>query len=594
MQDHGKGLQPVAFESQKLRAAELNYAVHEKEALAVVHALQTWRCYVLGKEITVKTDHESLKYLQTQPQLSRRQGRWMELLQNFSPGLKLEYSPGKTNPADAFSRRPDLMAITEATWSEELQQMFTRAYAEDPRFADGRRNPQWVLAGNLWYTRSGPEGRLCVPNNPELQHKLLKETHDSPLGGHFGGARTIARLNQNFHWPGLKNLVRRYVRTCEECAMNKPTNTKSSGLMQPLPIPNKPWEVVSMDFIVGLPMTRQGYDAIFVVVDTLTKMAHFIPTKTKATAKTTADLFFQTVVRMHGLPSKIISDRDSKFISHFWRDLFGLCGTELAMSSAYHPQTDGQTERMNRTLVESLRSYIQGKEATWDNHLVAVEIAYNSSVQESTKKTPFSLNYGYEPTFPLTMAGNHLPTPAAQNYLDKQRKAIISAKQHIEGKKKKQKQAADHRRRHNTFNVGDLVRLNTENIRFANSIPRKFIPRFTRPFRITRKISDVTYALDLPENWQIHNVFHISLLRKFEDPDTVFPNRRRRYPDPEIVDDYPEYEIEKILRHTTRRNRHHYLIRWKGYGPEEDSWVHEKDMHARDLLRRYWRTQSRA
>jgi hypothetical protein len=143
--------------------------------------------------------------------------------------------------------------------------------------------------------------------------------------------------------------------------MHKPQNTKTAGLMHPLPIPDKPWEVIAMEFIVGLPTTAREYDAIFVVIDLLTKMAYFIPTKSTATAKDTADKFFEVIARMHGLPSEIVSDRDSKFISHFWKDLFQLCGTELAFSSAYHPQTDGQTERMNRTLVESLRSYIQGK-----------------------------------------------------------------------------------------------------------------------------------------------------------------------------------------------------------------------------------------
>jgi hypothetical protein len=159
--------------------------------------------------------------------------------------------------------------------------------------------------------------------------------------------------------------------------MHKPQNTRTAGLMHPLPIPDKPWEVIAMDFIVGLPATRRGYGAIFVVIDLLTKMAHFIPTKSTATAKDTADKFFKVIVRMHGLPSKIISD--SKFISHFWKDLFQLCGTELAFSSAYHPQTDGQTERMKRLLVESLRSYIQGKEDAWDENLIQVELAYNSS-----------------------------------------------------------------------------------------------------------------------------------------------------------------------------------------------------------------------
>ena len=395
LQDHGKGLQPIAYESRKLQPAELNYPVYEKETLAVIHALKIWRCYVQGKEVKILTDHESIKYLQTQKQLSRRQARWMEFLQTFSPGLTIEYRSGKTNVADALSRISNCTIGTISTLEDDqtFRQRLSQAYAADSFFSNVT-DSTLSFENDRWYVNKDGRKLLYVPNDPDVKHLILRECHDHPLGAHFGIRKTIATVQQHFYWPGLTTTIREYVNSCGKCSTNKPTTQRPQGLLQTLPIPTTPWEVISMDFMVALPTTSEGWDAMFVVVDTLTKMAHFIPTKTTPTAKDTAHLFFDHIFRYHGLPKKIISVRDSKFLSHFWKSLFQACGTELAMSTAYHPQTDGQTECMNRMLEEALRSYINPDQTDWNKHLTAIEVAYNSSHQESTQKTPFELNDG--------------------------------------------------------------------------------------------------------------------------------------------------------------------------------------------------------
>ena len=190
---------------------------------------------------------------------------------------------------------------------------------------------------------------------------------------------------------GMDRLIRSYVRTCDKCQRSKPTLQKPSGLLQPFPNPSEPWERVSLDFITKLPTTMRGHDSILVVVDMLSKMAHFIPMRETCTAEQVAELFVDHVVRHHGLPKTLVSDRDTRFTGKFWQALFGMCGTRLNLSTAFHPQTDGQTERMNRTLEESLRSYVLPHHRDWDQHLIPIEMAYNDSVHSSTRETPLSV-----------------------------------------------------------------------------------------------------------------------------------------------------------------------------------------------------------
>ena len=299
LQEGNNGLQPVAYESRKMTPAEKNYPVHEQELLAIVHALKTWRCYLEGAKFKVNTDHQSLRYLFTQPNLSGRQARWMEFLQQYD--FDIAYKKGEDNQADGLSRRPDHINHIIAMRSEALQvdedllKTIKEGYTNDDMF----RNPATLRAfeqrGELWYFKEDNEAkRIVVPNDATLRARLIKEHHAPAYEGHFSVEKTMERLQRTFWWSAMKKSVTAYIRGCEECCTSKPTTQLPQGLLQPLPIPDEPWESVSMDLVTDLPTSASGNDTIVVFVDRLTKMVHFAPTTKTVTAPLLARIFVDT------------------------------------------------------------------------------------------------------------------------------------------------------------------------------------------------------------------------------------------------------------------------------------------------------------
>ena len=218
-----------------------------------------------------------------------------------------------------------------------------------------------------------------VPNQKELKNSVIYEFHDIPKAGHVGVDKTSAAIIRHFWWPGFRNDIREYIRACQSCQRNKASNQKPAGLLQPLPVPEHKWTDISMDFITQLPRTQSGYDAIYVVVDRCTKMCHFIPTRTTIDAEGTAQLFLDNIFRLHGLPDSIVSDRDPRFTGHFMTALCQKMGIHQKLSTAFHPQTDGQTEKMNRTLEEMLRHFVGPDQDDWEKYLSQCEFAVNNS-----------------------------------------------------------------------------------------------------------------------------------------------------------------------------------------------------------------------
>ena len=567
MQDHGAGLQPVAYESRKLTPAEQNYPIHEIELLAVINALKVWRCYLEGGEFITNTDHQSLKYLMTQPNLSRRQARWVEFLQTYDTTIR--YVEGKSNPADALSRRPDMqlnaVAVVQSV-SDFLKRVRT-GYARDPAFRDDAFVKQFVDVNGLFYHQS----RLVIPAYSTLRQELLQEHHDRLLSGHLGVDKTLARLHRFFYWPAMHESVKAYVRSCPSCQRNKPLLARPAGLLQPLPVPSHPWESVSMDFIVDLPKTAQGFDAIFTVVDRFSKLTHFIPMVTDATAEDVASLFIQEVYKHHGLPSSIVSDRDPKFTSKFWGAVMAHLQTSLKMSTAYHPQSDGQSERANRTIEEMLRHFVHPMHDDWDTYLPVLEFAYNSSVNPSTKHTPFFLCTGREPRTPASWLLQSPASPEATDFLGALHAAQAAARAALELAQQRQKLAADRTRRHITYAVGAKVLLSTKDLAMAGF--DKFKGRYVGPFKVVKVVSPVAYKLQLPASMRVHPVFHVSKLRPFLEQ-SAFKHARVDKPPPLFSDSTGVFhDVEAIVDHKVANGVTLYRARWVGWDPLDDTWV---------------------
>lgn len=602
-QDLGHGDQPIAFMSKKMLPAERNYPVHEQELLAIILSLKEWRHYLQGSPFTIRvlTDHHSLQCLQTQPNLSGRQARWMMLMAEFT--FKIEYQEGKKNiVADALSRRPDhrdgslsipsdssstlnalwSTAVTSATSLSDLKS----SYATDPLcqsiLSDPSKSSYKLVNGFIRDTK----GRLLIPSTAvAFKTLVLHECHDAPTGGHFGTAKTIDHICRQFVWPNMYDEIKQYVKTCLACQSNKPSSQLPIGLLQPLAIPPHPWHTVSMDLITQLPRTDTGYDAIYVVVCKLTKYVYYIPCLTADSAVDLADRFFKQVVRHRGVPKVIISDRDTRFTSIFWRSLWNLLGTQLSMSTAFHPQTDGQTERANRTLEEGLRAYINYHQRDWDKHLIPLEIAFNSRKHASTGFTPYYLNCGQEIQLPLdhavqTAIGSSVNQTATDRLKDLTRD-IEQAKINIKQAQEKQAKYADQHRRTVDFKVGDQVLLSTENLKLAiDGQTPKLMSKYIGPFPIIRMAGPLACELALPSSMRIHPVFHVNLLKPYHDGASQFPFRPiPDRPPPDILPDGEEaWEVERILNKRERkigRNgsvRLEYLVKWKGYADHDNTW----------------------
>jgi hypothetical protein len=243
--------------------------------------------------------------------------------------------------------------------------------------------------GLLWFNH-----RIVVPKNHQLRIQILDEAHLSKFSIHPGSTKMYQDLRRNFWWTRMKREIAKYVSECDTCQRVKASHLKVSGTLQPLPIPSLKWEDISMDFIVGLPNTSQEHDSIWVRIDRLTKIAYFLPVHTNHTAKKYAKIYLDQIIRLHGVPKTIISDRGAQFIARFWEQLQSSLGTKLIRSSAYHPQTDGQTERVNQILKDMLQACIIQYGMNWDKYLALAEFSYNVSYQSSLQMAPFEALYG--------------------------------------------------------------------------------------------------------------------------------------------------------------------------------------------------------
>ena len=365
----------VSYASRQLKPHEQNYPTLDLELAAVVFALKIWRHYLYGEKCRIYTDHKSLKYLLTQKELNLRQRRWLELFKDYD--CIIDYYPGKANiVADALSRKTMVaMSLQYSDWrlgddgamlaqleaQPVLKQMIIDAQKNDEELQkklqmvrDGDKTKFLEKeAGSLYF-----QHRLCVPNNKELKKKLLFEAHNTVFSMHPGGNNMYQDLKQFYWWKGRKRDVTEYVSKCLTCQQIKVEHQVPTGLLNPLPIPQWKWDNITMDFVSGFPLTQQKHDSVWVIVDRLTKSAHFIPVRIDYSMDRLAELYVNEIVRLHGVPLSIVSDRDPRFTSRFWKELQSALGTKLDFSTAFHPQIDGQSERLIQVLEDMLRGCI--------------------------------------------------------------------------------------------------------------------------------------------------------------------------------------------------------------------------------------------
>jgi hypothetical protein len=481
-----------------------------------------------------------------------------------------------------------------SVFSEDLAREFAAACIADEKYAfrlkQGRARTEEagrpvVLVARDQRLFNADTGALVVPKDAALRTRLMRECHDAAAtGGHLGREKTVAQMQRRFYWRGMTDDISSYVRTCDACQKNKPSQQRTPGELMPIASPDTAAHTWTMDLITTLPVSRRGNDAIVVWVDKLTKLRHYAACRTKISAPELAQLFMHTVVRVHGMPSVLISDRDPRFTAHFWKAFWGSMGTTLNMSTAFHPQTDGQTENANRTLETMLRASVDFDQTDWDDMLPAAELAANNAKHATTGYTPYYLHYGREARMPLDLAIAPLTgvgdNPAAAEATARWRRALQTAKENTATAQRRQKKYADRRRRALTFKVGDRVLVATEHLTLLGEQrrTRKFTERYIGPYRVKRVVNANAYELELPAQLRIHPTINVSRLKEYHDGGVLFPHRPAPLtrPGPEAAEDNgaPVWEVARLLDHRKhgRRKVVQYLVEWRGYPLSEATW----------------------
>ncbi|KAE8958546.1 hypothetical protein PR001_g31017, partial [Phytophthora rubi] len=455
-----------------------------------MHALRVWRVYLLDRPFTVETDHKSIEMILTQKTTNRRVARWFNELAEFQPLFK--WIPGETNiVADALSRNPEfeqkaaqvsLQELLETAKNREIvatimpnkvtvAQSAKTMYSWNKdllwivkMFKQGDEVPKYSLQdGILYYQTAEDEApRLYIPDDEDLNNRVICENHDAVVAGHPGFYKTYLAVRERYYWPKMMKYIQRYVNTCEMCQRNKARQTKPPGLLRPLDIPKGRWTDVSMDFVVSLPVSANDNNAIRVIVDRLTKRAKFIATKTTDNTTEIANVFMKSYVKDHGVPKTIVSDRDTKFTSKLWQSIVSTLGTKHNLSSAFRPQTDGQTERTNRFIGDYLRGVVNPAQNDWDEYLHLAEIAYNRRVHSTIGMSPFEADLGYVPYMPDDVASDPEFTKlekAAQEFLLRQETLLKVAQDCMSEAQERMKYYYDKNRLGQNFEVNDMVLL---------------------------------------------------------------------------------------------------------------------------------------
>ena len=468
---------------------------------------------------------------------------------------------------DAYKTDEAFKTIWEHKQQEPIDTSVNNRYLKDER-------------GLLYFVDPDYQPRLCVPKSQ--RNFILREAHENPLeSSHAGPERLWQQLSQKFYWKRMKSDVLTYVRSCDTCQKTKFSNFNKYGYLIPNPIPCRPYQSVSMDFIVNLPWSG-GCNAIFVVVDRLSKHASFIPTSTGLTAEEFGELYVRHIGCRFGLPESIVTDRDPRWTSDFWKGVAKCLKTKMSLSSSHHPQHDGQTEIVNKQLVTMLRAYVNDDLDDWASWLHVIEFAYNNSTHSSTGTTPFFLLYGFHPRTPLDFLRpssgdgmNYSLSPEAINFLetlamhrDSARRSIATAQD---------KQATQHnknRRAVPEFKKGSLVLVNPHSLEWVDSkgAGAKLKQRWIGPFEVIQRINPNVYRLRMSDQYPGYPVFNIEHIKLYNPSDEKWGDRTSMKESSRLKAASEEYAVEAIVGHRRRKRGMEWLVRWEGYGPQFDTW----------------------
>jgi hypothetical protein len=612
-------LRPCAYYSKKNSSAECNYEIYDKEMLAIVRCLEEWDADLRSVEsFQIRTDHKSLEYFMTVRKLTERQMRWSLILSKYN--FTISYIKGRDNPmADALSRRDQDMPkdTLDNRLQDRMVQLLKPEHFRKPQslhFAPVQTigpNPRlegvaslqelWdlakasdalyeklcraVQAGDRIFPTElevkvsisecalSPEGELLfrgrrwVPDSEELRTRLIQETHDSMLGGHPGREGTIALMVRQFHWPKMMSDIRKFIRNCDTCSRNKAWRDKYRGFLKPLPIPSQIWREISMDFITELPLSN-GCTNLMVITCRLSKGVILEGLK-EITAEAVAERFIRCFYRHHGFPRAIVSDRGVQFVGDMWTRVCRLLRVVRRISTAFHPETDGSTERMNQQVETYLRVFINYAQDDWEPVLAVAQLSINNREAASTGVSPFFLTHGYNIDVVQLegelrpYADTESPVQKADNIVRRLRDASQWAQAAMATAQQVQEEQANRSRdQAASYKVGDKVWLNLKNVRTSRL--SKKLDHKNAKFTIIEVISSHSYRLDTPPG--IHNVFHTTLLRPAANDPLPFQATYDNQPPPLIIGGEEEYGVEAILDERVKRvgrgSRLEYLVKW--------------------------------